>query len=238
MNLRLFVSNQPTNKYDILGLWGEDMHLDLTRNIALSQNLPPDILAITGPPMIEDCARRIARWNNGVDNYIGTSAVLFPEFHFDLTVFGTRFICGRDCWFRRRWQNAENLLNRADEIWRTSRDRNATNAIVREALHSVGEALHSLQDGRSHSEAHNAQSPLWHAPDLLCPIFDPLGLTNACNRAVNGDNFADLTLPDNAQAWPEDYDASMRDTIDRLNEVKAHECMRCQCIAGQAPNGG
>ena len=145
-NLYGFVGNNPVSAYDILGLWGTDIHYIATKRWAIADSYP------------QDAADTVATADDGVDG--GFTNPIFPwplgdqSYHFNRNPSG---------------QGDSRLLHWVDHDGkaRAACAKSVDNPIL--AANQLGVSLHPLQDWVAHGdyfvkyalilEIHNASSP-------------------------------------------------------------------------------
>jgi len=206
-NLHAYVRNAPVNHVDPTGAWTKELHEQATREAA-------DAVGMNN----KDCVDILVRWNIGVDTWTGSA--LCPQFHFDLDSFGNRFHCGRGCWAERRTNEAYDILSKGGGC-----------RAVKRALRKMGEALHSLQDGFSHTVSHRAQTPVDHAPQLC--LIPPFIFSPRCWDPEKNPNWDDPHRPDKLKGpgwnWTSDWQRAKAQTKARLQALMASRCVRCCC---------
>ncbi|MBU0617448.1 MAG: RHS repeat-associated core domain-containing protein, partial [Planctomycetes bacterium] len=222
ITLYLFVANRPVNAIDPYGLWGKEMHHDATYRLAIAVG------------MKAKCAKIVANANWNVDKWAGAS--LSAQYHFDYDVNGKKFSCGRSCWFGTRWKEGTDLLT------------NCTWNSVEAGLKKIGQALHSMQDGSSHSGGHDALTPFDHAPSVFCALWgDPFGIIwPRCREARETSlNWPRLGVPDTGPERPDkkkvyriDFIATEAATLQLLDRVVGYESVRCLCRQSSGRRGG
>lgn len=227
MNLYQYVGSNPTNRVDPQGLWSDKVHYTGTYNMAKDVGFSPE------------CAKILADWDQGVDDWTGAS--LFTWYHFNKDVNGNPYACGRDCWFQRRWDKGVDKLKRANVYWSPW----IWDVSVTDGLAHIGEALHHRQDSFAHNAKHNAETPFDHAPDVICLLWgDGLGIVHqrCIDARLNNPNWGATVnkgtpqvrgrgRPDDEGFWKDDYDATLRDTKTLLEKIWQIPAVQCHCKA-------
>ncbi|MCB9865807.1 MAG: hypothetical protein H6816_04125 [Phycisphaerales bacterium] len=208
-----YVQSAPDQLTDPLGLWGEDVHYDDTRQWAIDVEYN------------DVCAKHIANADDGVDDYLaGSSPMYFIgdfRYHFDTTADGLNLQSGaRDGRITFEHTEARTELSGASNF-----------TTVKRALTHVGRALHAMQDKYSHNAKHNASTPFFHTPKEHCKILDPLGAdVDICIDArKNNKNWNNPHLPDTVAAWPVDHMAAGAATREDLKRWLDDSAVDCYC---------
>jgi len=201
-----YCENGQTNRVDPHGLWGSSMHYTATYEITKAAGLS------------DSCAEKLAGGNADVDNW--TQLIL--EYHFDADVDGRVYPCGRQCHGARRYLDAVEMLRKS-----------RTCPQVKAALYRFGQSLHSMQDGFSHQDSHNAGTPFHHAPRIYCTLWgDPFGIIHPrCigERLSGNPNWNDSGIPDNGRIYKEDFEETYRFTESFVAGIAGHPMIRCCC---------
>jgi len=150
MNLYQYTRSNPIICVDPTGQWSDKVHYKGTYDMA------------TDVGFSERCAKVLAEWDQGVDDWTGSA--FFAWYHFNKDVDGNLYGCGRDCWFQKRWDKGVKKLKEA-EVWY------GFQPSVYDGLAHIGEALHHRQDSFAHNAKHNAETPFDHAPDVICLLW-------------------------------------------------------------------
>lgn len=214
MSLYQYVRSNPINRVDPTGQWSKDLHYQATYDAAMKVGYS------------DKCARVLASWDQGVDDWTGAS--LFTWYHFNKDVDGNPFGCGRDCWFKTRWDKGVDKLKQANVyeslwIWDVS---------LTDGLAHVGASLHHRQDSFAHNASHNAETPFDHAPSVICLLWgDGFGIIHqrCIDAKANNANWFDPHRPDKKDIWAADWNATVADTESLLKEIWQIPTVRCHC---------
>ena len=136
LNLYGFVNNDPVNGYDVLGMWGNNLHEVLTRRWALRKHYP------------YRAAKIIAKANDAVDGswggFVGETAPVpwgDQSYHFNRNLNGG---------FDSRLEHFESHLSIAKKYCNGRWERNWEQPSL--AAQELGTALHPLQDWVAHGD--------------------------------------------------------------------------------------
>jgi hypothetical protein len=217
MNLYQYVSSDPIGHVDPMGLWEKDIHWKATFDIAV------DIIGFK-----RKCAKVIADWNQGVDDWTPAWNPFATQFHFNKDINGKECSCGRDCWFKRRWKKGVAKLKKANVYHSLS----LFDVSVTDGVAHIGAALHSRQDSFAHIAKHDAETPFDHAPDKVCFLWgDWFGAINQrCIKARHENpNWGNHGRPDDAKRWSDEADAAKTDTENLLRAIWQIPSVQCHC---------
>lgn len=202
MNLYQYVQSNPITRVDPDGLWGRETHYGKGGIVMGTYDIADKV------GFNKRCAEVLAAWNQGVDDM--TSAVLFPQYHFDP---------GRAEAYTRRWNRGVKKLNEA-KVWF------GFQPSVYDGLARIGEALHSYQDGFSHTAKHHADTPWKH---ITGPNSGPYGDLVEETRFHKKRTDSRVHVPDDPDLWPEDHQAAVTGTTKLLQEIWKIPSVQCYC---------
>ena len=228
MNSYQYVASSPVGRTDGLGLWGEEVHLDKTKEWAQEVQYN------------SECARVISEADNEVDNRlrwpsenIGPVPVIGDfSYHFDTDKTGRRKVPGA------RRSNAGKHLDKVRTA--VSRGFGSSWLAVRNLLTEIGTALHPLQDISAHNEQNQASTPFDHAPSVYCGLPRPLRAwlevtDEMCAKAKQSNpNWDDPHRPDKiGLGGPAEQQCkkTTQDTLREFMDQKRYPQIYCYCYS-------
>jgi hypothetical protein len=201
-NPQRFVSNDPQDAVDPVGLWSKETHYGKSGKVDGTYEIATKI------GFSDKCAEVIASWDNGVDG-LATNALVAPQFHFEP---------GRDEAYNDRRTKGENKLKQA-KVWFS-----LTQPCVYDGLAHIGEALHSYQDSFSHIESHYAETLRKHLTGPNAGLYTDKDATRFYKKGDSRNN-----MPDDPDKWPEDHKKTLDGTRSLLQKIWQMPYVQCTC---------
>ena len=174
-NLYCFVKNNPMSRYDVLGMWGSDIHYDLTKRLAIRKNYSSSSAEFIGQQDINtDQDGSIGLWDSGFLNPFGGQA-----YHFNMnSAIGDT----RDSLFNMHMARAKGLCHK----------KMGTSSSPRLAAYNFGRGLHARQDISAHGDfgKDSGYNLSWHNSNSPQTKYGaPQGYPDAAQLDAEGDPY-------------------------------------------------